>query len=136
MRRSTKSRPEVIATRAGLFRSARRHSARTRPVPSSRTSSPKKAGAPNFTGPARALFRRAHNDVGAGLRAQAPGWDVVLVASRDILARRAVPAPMPVVDGLRQASLRTVCLSQRSIGLRCLRQVPKGKPPAARCWVA
>lgn len=68
-----------------------------------------KAEAPNLTGPARALSIRAHNDIEAGLATQAPDGDVVWVSPpHDILARRIVPAPRPVVDGLRQASLRTV----------------------------
>lgn len=67
-----------------------------------------KAEAPNLTGPARALSIRAHNDIEAGLATQAPDGDLVWVSPHDILARRIVPAPRPVVDGLRQASLRTV----------------------------
>jgi hypothetical protein len=67
-----------------------------------------KAEAPSLTGPARALSIRAHNDIEARLATQARDRDVVWVSPRDILARRIVPAPRPVVDGLRQASLRTV----------------------------
>ncbi len=67
-----------------------------------------KAEAPDLTGPARALSIRAHNDIEAGVATQALDGDVVWVSPHDILARRIVPAPRPVVDGLRQASLRTV----------------------------
>jgi hypothetical protein len=62
----------------------------------------------DLTGPARGLSIRAHNDIEAGLATQAPDGDVVWVSPRDILARRIVPAPRPVVDGLCRASLRTV----------------------------
>lgn len=92
-----------------------------------------RAEAPNLTGPARAPSIRAHNDIEAGLATQAPDGDVVWVSSHDILARRIVPAPRPVVDGLRQASLRTVdaCHSATSASAAYCR-TPKASR-AARC---
>lgn len=65
-----------------------------------------KAEAPNLTGPARELSIRAHNETEADLASR--GSDVVWVSPDDIRARRIVPAPQPVIDGLRKASLHTV----------------------------
>lgn len=94
-----------------------------------------KAEAPNLTGPARALSIRAHNDIEAGLATQAPDGDVVWVSPHDILARRIVPAPRPVVDGLRQASLRTVDACHSELRPSLLTAGPQRQARAARCWV-
>ncbi|WP_157537478.1 hypothetical protein [Nocardioides sp. Root190] len=74
-----------------------------------------KAEAPNLTGPARELSIRAHNEAEADLTS--PGEDVVWVSPDDIRARRIVPAPQPVIDGLRRASLSTVhaCTTAASV---------------------
>lgn len=63
-----------------------------------------KADNPNLIGPARALSRRAHNDVDSGYVAAPPEGDVVWVSPADILARRWVPIPRPVATALRAAS--------------------------------
>jgi hypothetical protein len=66
-----------------------------------------KADAPDLTGPARAMSRRAHNDVEAGLATPPTEGDVVWVSPADILARRAVTVPRPVREALRSASTAT-----------------------------
>ena len=59
----------------------------------------------DLTGPARALSRRAHNDIEAGLAAPHPSaGDIVWVSPADILAKREVPLPPPVAESLRRAS--------------------------------
>src|SRR3546814_10424937 len=67
-----------------------------------------KADTPNLTGPARALSRRAHNDVEAGLATPPVEGDVVWVSPADILAKRLVPLPPPVAETLRAASDATI----------------------------
>lgn len=66
-----------------------------------------KADTPNLTGPARALSRRAHNDVESGLASPPTEGDVVWVSPADILARRVVTVPQPVADALRSVSTAT-----------------------------
>jgi hypothetical protein len=67
-----------------------------------------KATARGLIGPARALSLRAHNDIEAGLASPHPEGDIVWIAPADILARKIVRAPHPVVEGLQNASLATV----------------------------
>ncbi len=67
-----------------------------------------KADAPNLTGPARPLSRRAHNDIEAGLATPDPDGDIVWVSPADILAKRIVPLPPPVAEALRRASAATI----------------------------
>ena len=63
-----------------------------------------KADTPHLTGTARALSRRAHNDVESGLASLPAEGDVVWVSPADILAKRLVPLPPPVIETLRAAS--------------------------------
>lgn len=70
-----------------------------------------KGGASNLAGPARALSRRAHNDVEAGLASPATEGDLVWVSPADILARRIVPVPRPVQEALAQSSATLVAAS-------------------------
>ncbi|GAB2863846.1 hypothetical protein [Nocardioides pacificus] len=98
---------EVIATRPGLAQSA------VTTLRAIETGSElahvvaEKADTPSLTGPARALSRRAHNDVESGLATATTESDVVWVSAADILARRTVPVPRPVRDALRSASAAT-----------------------------
>ncbi len=62
----------------------------------------------DLVGPARALSRRAHNDVEAGLAIPPADGDVVWVSPADILAKRLVPLPPPVAETLREASNATI----------------------------
>lgn len=67
-----------------------------------------RADNPNLTGPARALSRRAHNDIESGLATPPTEGDVVWVSPADILAKRLVPLPPPVAETLRAASDATI----------------------------
>ncbi|WP_310964039.1 hypothetical protein [Nocardioides terrisoli] len=62
----------------------------------------------DLVGPARALSRRAHNDVEAGLATPPAEGDVVWVSPADILNKRLVPLPPPVAETLRAASDATI----------------------------
>lgn len=63
----------------------------------------------DLTGPARALSRRAHNDVEAGLATPQDGaGDIVWVSPADILAKRNIPLPMPVAEALRRAGAAVI----------------------------
>jgi hypothetical protein len=67
------------------------------------------ADRPDLTGPARALSIRAHNDVEAGdVSPRHPADDIVWVSPTDILAKRNVPLPPPVVESLRRASAAVI----------------------------
>lgn len=67
-----------------------------------------KAADPDLCGPARALSRRAQNDIESGLVAAPPEGDVVWISPADILAKRWVPLPKPVAEALRSKSAATV----------------------------
>jgi hypothetical protein len=104
---TTLATPEVIATRPGL---AQATVATLRAIEAGSELAhvvAEKADAPNLTGPARAMSRRGHNDVEAGLTTPPPEGDVVWVSPADILARRAVTVPRPVREALRSASTAT-----------------------------
>jgi hypothetical protein len=73
-----------------------------------------KADSPNLTGPARALSRRAHNDVEAGLATPPAEGDVVWVSPADILARRIVSLPRPAQEALAKSSATVVAASSAS----------------------
>jgi hypothetical protein len=100
---TTLATPEVIATRPGLPQATM---ATLRAIEGGTELAhvvAEKADAPNLTGPARALSRRAHNDVEAGLATPPAEGDVVWVSPADILAKRLVPLPPPVAEALRSA---------------------------------
>ena len=104
---NTLATPEVIATRPGLPQATM---ATLRAIEAGAELAhviAEKADTPRLTGPARALSRRAHNDVESGLATPPPEGDVVWVSPADILARRAVPIPQPVREALRSASTAT-----------------------------
>ncbi|HEY0950516.1 hypothetical protein [Nocardioides sp.] len=104
---TTLATPEVIGTRPGLPQAT---VATLRAIEAGSELAhvvAEKADTPNLTGPARALSRRAHNDVESGLASPPAEGDVVWVSPADILARRAVTAPQPVREALRSASTAT-----------------------------
>lgn len=105
---TTLATPEVIATRPALPQAT---VATLRAIEASSELAhviAEKAEIPNLTGPARALSRRAHNDIESGLATTPTEGDVVWVSPTDILARRAVTVPPPVREALRSASTATV----------------------------
>ena len=67
-----------------------------------------KAFTRDLTGSARALSRRAQNDVESDVGTPPGEGDVVWVSPADILAQRTVPVPPPVLKSLRTASATTV----------------------------
>ncbi|MBM0127612.1 hypothetical protein [Pimelobacter simplex] len=67
-----------------------------------------RADNPNLIGPARALSRRAHNDIESGLATPPTEGDVIWVSPADILAKRLVPLPPPVAETLRATSDDTI----------------------------
>lgn len=87
-----------------------------------------KAGQPGLVGPARALSRRAHNDIEAGLVFPSPPGDVVWVSPGDIHAKRLVPLPEPVALGLIEAGRRCVAASERAASAMSAAQ---SSPPVA-----
>lgn len=96
--------PEVIATRPGI---AAATMASLRAIDAGSELAhvvAEKADNPDLCGPARALSRRAHNDVESGSVATPTEGDVVWISPADILARRWVPLPKPVATALRAAS--------------------------------
>jgi hypothetical protein len=105
---TTLASPEVIAGRPGLPQAV---AATLRAIEAGSELAgvvAEKADAPNLTGPARALSRRAHNDVEGGLATPPAEGDVVWVSPADILAKRLVPLPPPVAATLRAASDATI----------------------------
>jgi hypothetical protein len=100
---TTLAAPQVIATRPGLPQATM---ATLRAIEAGSELAhvvAEKADAPNLVGPARALSRRAHNDVEAGLATPPTEDEVVWVSPADILAKRLVPLPQPVAEALRSA---------------------------------
>jgi hypothetical protein len=81
-----------------------------------------KADTPNLTGPARALSRRAHNDVESGLASPPAEGDVVWVSPADILAKRMVLLPPPVAETLRAASDATIEATSTASAVATLHQ--------------
>ena len=100
--------PEVIAERPGLPQAV---TATLRAVEAGCELAvvvAENADNPNLSGPARALSRRAHNDVESGLATPPAEGDVVWVSPADILAKRLVPLPPPVAETLQAASDATI----------------------------
>jgi hypothetical protein len=108
---TTLATPEVIASRPGLPQAT---VATLRAIEAGTELAhvvAEKADAPNLTGPARALSRRAHNDVESGLAGPAAEGDVVWVSPADIFARRIVPIPRPAREALAKSSATVVAVS-------------------------
>jgi len=87
------------------------------------------ADAPNLTGPARPLSRRAQNDIEAGLATPDPDGDIVWVSPADILAKRIVPLPPPVAEALRRASAATIDAARWAASVSSV----TAPNPAAKC---
>lgn len=105
---TTLASPEVIAGRPGLPQAVL---ATLRAIEAGSELAvvvAEKADASNLIGPARALSRRAHNDVEAGLATPSPADDIVWVSPADILAKRLVPLPPPVAEMLRATCDSTI----------------------------
>lgn len=106
--RTTLASPETIARRPGLAQAMR---ATLRAIEAGSELAvvvAEKADAPDLVGPARALSRRAHNDVEAGLATPPAEGDVVWVSPADILRKRLVRLPPPVAESLSAASGATI----------------------------
>ena len=130
---TTLATPEVIATRAGLPQAS---AATLRAIEAGSELAhvvAEKADAPNLTGPARALSRRAHNDVEAGLATPQPDGDVVWVSPADILAKRPVPVPRPVRRRFARSEYgnRVRCIHRGSICHARARQPRRPSPSLA-----
>lgn len=122
---TTLATPHVIATRPGLPQATM---ATLRAIEAGSELAHvvvEKADAPNLVGPARALSRRAHNDVEAGLVTTPAEGDVVWVPPADILARRLVPLPPPVTEALRSAGDATTEASSTASAIATI-QSPGG----------
>lgn len=100
---TTQAIPEIIATRPGLGRGVAASLDALAFASELAHGVAEQADRNDLTGPARALSRRAHNDVEAGL-ATADDDDQVWVPPADIVAKRLVPLPPPVVEGLLRVS--------------------------------
>ena len=104
---TTLAPPDVIATRPGLPQVTAATLRATEAGAELAHVVAERANTAGLTGPARALSIRAHNDIELGLAAAPPDGDVVWVSPADILARRPVPVPRPVLEALRSASTAT-----------------------------
>jgi hypothetical protein len=128
--KTTLASPEVIAGRPGLPQAV---PATLRAIEAGAELAivlAEKADAPDLIGPARALSRRAHNDVEAGL-ATAPALDrdVVWVSPADILAKRLVPVPAPVSEAMRAASSATSAAAIAASAVAALHGLGGGTSP-------
>jgi len=128
--KTTLASPEVIAGRPGLPQALL---ATLRAIESGSELAvvvAEKADAPDLTGPARALSRRAHNDAEAGLATPPAEGDVVWVSPADILAKRQIPLPRPVAEALRGMSNGTIRAAMAASSLAAL-HAPEELPAAA-----
>ena len=101
---TTQSSPEAIATRPGLGRGVAASLDALAAASELAHGVAEQADRNDLAGPARALSRRAHNDVEAGLTIADLDGDQVWVSPADIVAKSLVPLPPPVVDGLLRVS--------------------------------
>lgn len=125
---TTLATPEVIATRPGLPQATL---ATLRAIEAGSELAhviAEKADTPSLTGPARALSRRAHNDIESGVAAPPTEGDVVWVSPADILARRAVTVPRPVREALRSASTATASAASAAAASAILALSNGGSP--------
>lgn len=96
--------PDVIAHHPGLERALNATLAAVATGPELADVLDEKASQPGLTGRARALSRRAHNDIESGLATPDPSGDVVWVTPRDIHGKRRVELPPPVAQALTETS--------------------------------
>lgn len=109
--KTTLASPEAIAGRPGLPPTVLATLRAIEAGPELAVVVAEKADASNLIGPARALSRRAHNDVEAGLASPPTAGDVVWVSPADIFARRIVPIPRPAREALAKSSATVVAVS-------------------------
>lgn len=98
-----------------------------------------KAHEPGLVGRARALSRRAHNDIEAGLATPDPAGDVVWISPSDIHRRRMLPLPGPVSETLHRGSSLVVSLSARSAAAAlasAATRLPAGAPEGVTTTVS
>ena len=120
---TTLATPDVIAGRHGLHQAV---PATLRAIESGAALAvvvAEKADALNLVGPARALSRRAHDDVEAGLATPPADGDVAWVSPADIVAKRQIPVPAPVLEALRAASTATSAATNAAFAVAALHDV-------------
>ncbi|MCW2846129.1 MAG: hypothetical protein JWR90_103 [Marmoricola sp.] len=101
---TTQASPDVIATRPGLARGFTAGLDALEAAGEIAHGLTDQAERSDLVGPARALSRRAQDDIEVGPDTADLDDDCVWVSPADILARRLVPLPKPVADGLLRAS--------------------------------
>ncbi|HYI32814.1 MAG TPA: hypothetical protein VEX88_05065, partial [Glaciibacter sp.] len=101
---TTQASPATIATRPGLGRGVGASLDALASASELAHGVAEQAHRSNLTGPARALSHRAHNDVAAGRATAGLDGDQVWVSPADIVAKRFVSLPPPVVEGLLRVS--------------------------------
>jgi len=90
-----------------------------------------------LTGPARALSRRAQNDIEGGLATAGPDHDQAWVSPADIFAKRLVPLPQPVAEGIRRVSAEVVqdaASAQATAGTKYESQTRNVADSASHAW--
>ena len=101
---TTTMSPDAIAQHPGLERALSATLAAIESAPELADVLAEKASQPGLVGRSRALSRRAHNDIEAGLATPDPSGDVVWVSPADIRAKRMVDLPRPVEETLRAST--------------------------------
>ena len=101
---TTQASPEAIATRPGFGRGVNASLDALAAASELAHGVAQHAHRSDLTGPARALSHRAHNDVDAGRAPAGLDGDQVWVSPADIVAKRLVSLPPPVVEGLLRVS--------------------------------
>ena len=101
---TSQASPEAIATRPGFNRGVAASLDALAAASQLAHGVAEQADRGDLFGPARALSHRAHNDIEAGLTGAGLDGDQVWVSPADILAKRLVPLPPPVVDSLLSVS--------------------------------
>jgi len=105
---TTQAQPEAIATRPGLGRGVAASLDALAAASELAHGVAEHADRKDLTGPARVLSRRAHDDVEAGLSTAELDDDQVWFSPMDILAKRLVRLPPPVVARLLRVSAEVV----------------------------
>ena len=105
---TTLASPETIATRPGLDRGVVASLDALATAGELAHGIAEQANRSDLKGPAHALSRRAHDDVEAGPAIAGLDGDRVWVSPADIVAKRLVPLPQPVTNGLLRVSAEVV----------------------------
>ena len=101
---TTQASPDAIATRPGLARGFAASLDALEAASELAHVVAEQADRRELVGPARALSRRATNDIEAGLATAGHDDDQAWVSPADILAKRLVSLPPPVAEGLLRVS--------------------------------